>query len=216
MATIKYSCVNEGRALIAEFPAGEQAKLGDILQRIIATIPQNEYRRKTIEDGKGSGVNFHYLANGSGKVFACAATPEVRMQIAFAFLEAVEATCKGEAGAAVDGKALKKTLQTKLEYYNNAKNDKIAALNEEISGVKNIMLQNMDKVIARGDQIDTMAQKSNQLVDDASKFQKGATKLKRMECAKNAKLTAAVIAVVLIVLLVILMIACKPNFSSCS
>ena len=213
--SIKYACVNEGRTLVSELPAGEQAKLGDILQRIIATIPQNEYRRKTIEDDKGSGVNFHYLANGQGKVFACAATPEVRMQIAFAFLESVESACKGVEGATLDAKLVKKTLQGKLEYYNNPKNDKIGALNTEITGVKDVMLQNMDKVIARGDQIDAMAQKSNQLVDDASKFQKGATKLKHMECAKNAKMTIAVVSVVIIVLLVILMVACKPNFSNC-
>lgn len=197
--------------MMSEFPVGEQPKLAETLQRVLATIPPKEYRRKTIED-KDSGFNYYYISNGEGRIVGCVATSDVRMRTAFAFLEAVEPLVRGPA---TDFKNAKKLLQQKMEFYNNPANDKITALNDDINQVVDVMMDNMDKVLARGDKVDVLHSKTITLADQAQVFQKKATDLKRIMCMRNAKLTIAVVIAVLVVILIILMIACKPNFSDC-
>lgn len=209
---IKYSCINDGSNLLAEYPAGEQPKLAETLQKVLATVPPKEYRRKTIEDKEGS-VNYHYISNGEGRIVGCVTTPDVRMRTVFAFLEAVEPLVRGPATDLRNGKKL---LQQKTEFYNNPQNDKITALNDDINQVVDVMMDNMDKVIVRGDKIDTLQQKSVTLADQAQTFQKKSTDLKRNLCLRNAKMMIMIGGAVAVVILIIVMIACKPNFSACS
>lgn len=208
---IKYSCINDGATMLAEFPTAEQPKLADTLQKVIATVPPKEYRRKTIEDKEG-GMNYHYISNGEGRIVGCVTTSDVRMRVVFQFLEAVEPLIRGPAAELRNGKKL---LQQKMEFYNNPQNDKITDLNNEINNVVDVMMDNMDKVLARGDRVDTLHSKSTTLAEQAQTFQTKSTALKRSLCLRNAKMTAMIVGGVLAVLLVILLIACKPNFSAC-
>ncbi|KAG8343011.1 putative Synaptobrevin [Trypanosoma vivax] len=212
---IKYSCINEGSTLLAEYPPGEHPKLAEIMQKVIATVPGKEYRRKTIEDKEG-GVNYHYISNGEGRIVACVTSNDMRMRTVFAFLEAVEPLVRGS--ACPPGNELRngrKLLQQKMDFYNNPQNDKITALNEDINQVVDVMMDNMDKVLARGDRIDTLHDRSATLSEQAHQFQKRSTQLKRNMCWKNFKLTLMIILAVGVVIFIIVLLACKPNFSNC-
>ncbi|KAK7201826.1 Qc-SNARE protein [Novymonas esmeraldas] len=212
---IKYSCVNDETTLLAEYPAGEQPKLAETMQKVIATVPPKEYRRKTIED-KDGGVNYNYISNGEGRIVACVTTSDMRMRTVYAFLEAVEPLVRGSVGP--QGAELrngKKLLQQKMEFYNNPQNDKITALNDDINQVVDVMMDNMDKVLARGDRIDTLHEKSSTLADQAQQFQQRSTELKRNLCMKNLKLTLMIVGAVIVVIIIILLIVCRPNFSRC-
>ncbi|EKF98574.1 vesicle-associated membrane protein, putative [Trypanosoma cruzi] len=212
---IKYSCINDGTVLLAEYPPGEQPKLAETMQKVIATVPGKEYRRKTIEDKEG-GVNYHYISNGEGRIVACVTTNEMRMRTVFAFLEAVEPLVRGNVGPpGTELRNGKKLLQQKMDFYNNPQNDKITALNDDINQVVDVMMDNMDKVLARGDRVDTLHEKSNTLADQAEQFKQRSTQLKRSMCLKNVKLTLMIIGTVGVVILIIVVIACKPNFSNC-
>ncbi|CCW60189.1 unnamed protein product [Phytomonas sp. EM1] len=194
----------------------EEPQLAETMQKVIATISPKEYRRKTIEDKEG-GVNYNYISNGEGRIVACVTTSDMRMRTIFAFLEAVEPLVRGSVGP--QGSELrngKKLLQQKMEFYNNPQNDKITALNEEINQVVDVMMDNMDKVLARGERLDTLVDRATSLSNQAQEFQHCSTELKRNLCMKNIKLTLIIIAVVLVFILIILMIVCKPNFSRCS
>lgn len=209
---IKYSCINEGTSMIAEYPPAEQPKLAETPQKVLATVAPKEYRRKTVEDKEG-GHNYHYISNGEGRIVGCVTTSDVRVRTVFAFLEAVEPLVRGPTS---DLRNAKKLLQQKMEFYNNPQNDKITALNEDINQVVDVMMDNMDKVLARGDRVDTLHSKSVTLTEQAETFQKRSTELKRSMCMRNAKMTAMIVVAVLVVILIILMIACKPNFKDCS
>eukprot|EP00331_Platyophrya_macrostoma_P003620 CAMPEP_0176425144 /NCGR_PEP_ID=MMETSP0127-20121128/11231_1 /TAXON_ID=938130 /ORGANISM="Platyophrya macrostoma, Strain WH" /LENGTH=211 /DNA_ID=CAMNT_0017806283 /DNA_START=63 /DNA_END=698 /DNA_ORIENTATION=+ len=208
---IKYSCINDGSTLLAEYPPQEQPKLADTLQKVIATVPPKEYRRKTIEDKEG-GVNYHYIANGEGRIVGCVTSSDVRMRTVFAFLEAVEPLVRGPATDLRNGKKL---LQQKMEFYNNPQNDKITALNDDINQVVDVMMDNMDKVLTRGDRLDSLHAKSVTLADQAHAFQTTSTQLKRNMCMRNVKMFIMIGGAVAVLILIIVLIACKPNFSSC-
>ena len=207
--TIKYACVYDKQALVAEWSAQNQPSIEGVLKEVVSTIPLHIYRRKTLDDAKGTGLVFHYISTGSGQIFICAAAPEMRAQIVFQFLDVIEQFFKNGPSK------LSKVLAEKAAFFNSMKNDKLAVLHREIDNVKDIMMQNMDTVIARGEQLDSMAQKSTQLVDDASSFQRSAIKIRRMEYARTIKLVMIGILAFGSFITVILMMICKPNFSKC-
>lgn len=81
--------------------------------------------------------------------------------------------------------------------------NKIKLIQNEISETTHIMKQNIDVVLERGEKIETLQEKTQQLEKDANTFQKISTKLKRSMCIKNAKMTAIIIAIFLIIFLII-------------
>lgn len=95
-------------------------------------------------------------------------------------------------------------------------NDKICSVINEIDETKNIMIHNIDLVIARGEKIDNLLVQSDNLVNDAKMFNKSTTKLKRLFFFKNLKLILIISVFIMIILLIILFAACYPNFSNCS
>lgn len=213
---IKYSCINEGATLLADFPGDADPKFVETMQKVLSTVPPREYRRKTIDDKEG-GVNYHYISNGEGCIVACVTSSDMRMRTVFAFLEAVEPLVRGTGGGGAGGELRngKKLLQQKMEFYNNPQNDKITALNDDINQVVDVMMDNMDKVLTRGDRIDTLQEKSSNLADQAQQFQDRSTELKRALCMKNLKFTIMIVCAVILVIIIIVMIACNPNFSKC-
>ena len=206
---VKYACINDGNKLIAEHPAGEFPKLAQTLQTVLATVPPREYRRQTVEDQE---VNFHYLSNGDGRIVGCVSTREVRSRTISSFLEAVEALVRGPSADLRNGK---KMLQTKMEYFNDPANDKISAVQESIDRAKDLMTDNVDKAMARGDQLDEMHQKSSNLQQQAHEFDSKAQDLKTAMCWKNIKMMVLIGAAVTVVIIIIVFIACKPNLSDC-
>jgi vesicle-associated membrane protein 7 len=206
---IKYSCINDGQKLVAEHPAGELPKFATTLQSVFTSVPPKEFRRQTVED---TDVNFHYLSNGDGRIVGCVSTKETRARVVTGFLEAVEQLVRGPS---VDMRNSKKLLQSKMEYFNDPANDKIAVVQESVDAAKNIMSDNVDKAMARGDQLGEMHQRSVNLQSQAQEFEGNAQALKNAMCWKNIKMMVLIGVVVTVVIIIIVFIACKPNLSAC-
>jgi len=205
---IRYASVYDDGNLIAEFPQNEFPKLADTLKTVVSSVPRREYRRQTVED---TDVNYHYLSNGEGRIVGCVTTKDVKTRVVFAFLDGAESVVRGQA----DPRSTKKMLQQKMEYHNDPANDKITAVQDSIDRAKDIMTDNVDKALARGDRIDTLHAKSVTLSEQADKFNKKAGDLKRQMCLRHAKFVAMAVGSVLVLVFIILIAVCKPNFSAC-
>ena len=206
---IKYSCVNDGANMIAEYPVGEQPKLAATLQTVLGTVPPREYRRQTVED---TDTNYHYLSSGDGRIIGCVSTKDVKTRVVFNFLDAVEALVRGQT---YDMRNAKKLLQQKMEFYNDPANDKITAVQDSIDRAKDIMVDNVDKALARQDRLDTLHAKAVTLQEQAHTFQKKSTDLKRQLLCRHICFVAGIVGAVAVLIFIILMIVCKPNFSAC-
>lgn len=74
----------------------------------------------------------------------------------------------------------------------------------------------MSSVFQRGEKIELLVDKTDQLEAHAFKFHRGARTLKRQMCLKNAKWIIAIVIVLAIVIYVILAIACGgANLPKC-
>ena len=49
----------------------------------------------------------------------------------------------------------------RLYYYNSPDNDKLALIKGNIDATKNIMLENLDKLLERGEKIELLVEKTN-------------------------------------------------------
>jgi vesicle-associated membrane protein 7 len=85
-----------------------------------------------------------------------------------------------------------------MAYYNNLKNDKITSLHDKIDGVKTNMIGNIDKLLDRGESLDSLLDRSDELNASAEVFKRGSTKLKVAMVKRNIVI-AIVIAIVILV-----------------
>ena len=83
--------------------------------------------------------------------------------------------------------------------------DKLASVNARVNDVKSSLQKNIELAITRGERIDEMAEKSEQLAEDASTFQASARKVRQKFWARYWKMIALIVilAAVLIIIVVV-------------
>uniref|UniRef100_A0A0F8BCY5 Vesicle-associated membrane protein 8 n=1 Tax=Larimichthys crocea TaxID=215358 RepID=A0A0F8BCY5_LARCR len=85
--------------------------------------------------------------------------------------------------------------------------DKVQALQNQVDGVKNIMTQNVDRILARGERLDELMDKSEDLQAGAQHFKQTSQKVARSYWWKNVKLIVVIVVIVLIIILIIILLA---------
>ncbi len=100
-------------------------------------------------------------------------------------------------------------LKAQVEAFNEKiSNQKIDLIQKEINNVKGIMVQNIDKVLARGEKIELLVDKSEQLDQKALIFKKEATKVRKIMWWNNCKFWLLLVLVLAAVGLVIYVSVC--------
>lgn len=85
--------------------------------------------------------------------------------------------------------------------------DKVSALRSQVDGVKDIMTQNVDRILARGERLDDLMDKSEDLQAGAQHFKQTSQKVARKYWWKNVKLVVVIVVIVLIIILIIILLA---------
>lgn len=85
--------------------------------------------------------------------------------------------------------------------------DRVKALQSQVDGVKDIMTQNVDRILARGERLDDLMGKSEDLQAGAQNFKHTSQKVARAYWWKNVKLIVVIVVIVLIVILIIIFLA---------
>lgn len=85
--------------------------------------------------------------------------------------------------------------------------DKVQTLRDQVDGVKDIMTQNVDRILARGERLDDLMGKSEDLQAGAQNFKQTSQKVARTYWWKNVKMVVVIVVVVLIIVLIIILLA---------
>ncbi|XP_035022305.1 vesicle-associated membrane protein 8 [Hippoglossus stenolepis] len=85
--------------------------------------------------------------------------------------------------------------------------DKVQTLKDQVDGVKNIMTENVDRILARGERLDDLMGKSEDLQAGAQHFKQTSQKVARSYWWKNAKMVVVIVVIVLIIVLIIILLA---------
>ncbi|KNE64586.1 hypothetical protein AMAG_09944 [Allomyces macrogynus ATCC 38327] len=82
---------------------------------------------------------------------------------------------------------------------------KTSAIQAQVNEVVGIMQQNIEKVMERGERLDTLQTKTEDLSQSANQFRRGATKVRKQMWWKNMKLKIIVFLIVVAILLAIIL-----------
>jgi hypothetical protein len=151
--------------------------------------------------------------NERGLTFLCVADSEMGHRVPYAFLNDVRDRFLS---SGVDWKnsrelglndSFQRVLADRMHFFSHDPDaDKINKVKQEVGKAKSVMMENIDKVIQRGENIEVLVDKTERLDMSSQTFKVKSKQLERKMCCKNAKLTALLIAIGVVLFIVILMI----------
>ncbi|KAM7467093.1 hypothetical protein LguiB_014655 [Lonicera macranthoides] len=207
-----YSFVARGTMILAEFTeftGNFPAIATQCLQKLPSTNNKFTYNC--------DHHSFNFLVE-DGYAYCVVAKDSVGKQISIAFLERMKVDFRkryggGKADTAVAkslnkefGPIMKEHMQYIIDHADEI--EKLLKVKAQVSEVKSIMLENIDKAIDRGENLTVLSDKAETLRDSAQEFKKKGTQIRRKMWYQNMKIKLVVLGVLLLLVLVIWLSIC--------
>lgn len=161
--------------------------------------------------------SFNFLVH-DGYAYCVVAKENVSKQISIAYLERLKADFKKRYGGGKADTAAAKSLNTEfgpimkehMQYIvDHAEEiEKLLKVKAQVSAVKTIMLENVDKAIDRGENITVLSDKAQDLRDSAQEFKQKGTQIRRKMWYQNMKIKLVVLGIILLLVLVLWLSIC--------
>jgi vesicle-associated membrane protein 7 len=185
-----YALVSRGPTILAE----HASTAGNFASIAIQIIPKINDVKCTFQHDR---YYFHTMTQ-DGCVFMVVAFQEFGRRIPFEFLTDVAAKFKlkyGSRAQTAESYALNdfhSVLEQQMIFFSN--NDKFHQVRGEIESVKEVMVTNIEKVLERGEALEILVDKTDNLNQASFAFKKRSTALRRAMWWKNTKLVVIMIA----------------------
>ncbi|MCO5593089.1 hypothetical protein L7F22_047095 [Adiantum nelumboides] len=170
---IVLSLVASGSTVLCETHNEEHARFVTAAETILGRIQPNATRLSySFENWL-----FHYIAEG-GVVYLCAADGEMGRRLPFAFLSEVQKQFLSTFDTALlsdaqpaDFVAFTPTLASTMHRFNTQPHsDPVKAAQSELAGVKDIMTQNVEQILNRGERLDLLMNRTDQAAHQSMAF----------------------------------------------
>jgi|ERR1712086_856300 len=163
---------------------------------------------------------FHYMVKG-GLVYLCMAQQTFSRRSCFMFLNDIagrfEATFADRGATAVQyefNEEFHRVMQNQMNFFAKHK-DQMAQAKEDVEQVKDLVSKTIEKVIDRGERIDLLVDRSEELTRDSYSFRRSSTDLKRAMMCQNFKMIMLMTGGVVGVLIIVLMMFCGTDLKGC-
>lgn len=221
MASIIYALVanDESFTPLAEVALAE-GNFQLMAVKLLTKVEKNASRSFTYENK----FTFHYH-NENGFTFLCMTDAGLANRTAYEFLfdikekffESYGAEAREAIGLAAN-RDFGEVMKSRMEFFNTDPNaDKLKTVRSNIEKTKDIMIENIDRVLARGEKIELLVKKTEYMSDSAVSLRKQAVKVKRHMWWKNVKLTLLVVGIVTGIVFFAVVLGCGGfSFQYCS
>jgi len=201
--------VSRGSTILAEHQAPGQRDFSHATQTILSKIPPNNSKLTYVWEQ----YLFHYISEG-GFTFLVMADDSVGRKMPFAFLADLQrkfielpssssAVLSSTPAYGLQG-TFSPTIASLMHTYNTAPpTDEVARAQAELNQVKDIMVQNVEQILSRGERIELLVDKTDSMATQATAFRRGARTVRRQMWWKNSKILALSILVALLLLYII-------------
>ncbi|KAL6212051.1 hypothetical protein ACLB2K_017274 [Fragaria x ananassa] len=209
---ILYTLVARGSVMLAEFSAAA-TNASAISRQILEKIPGDSDTHVSYSQDR---YIFH-VKRTDGLTVLCMADETAGRRMPFSFLEDIHQRFVRSYGRAVltaqaygMNDEFSRVLSQQMEYYSNDPNaDRINRLKGEMSQVRNVMIENIDKVLERGDRLELLVDKTANMQGNTFRFRKQARRFRSTVWWRNVKLTIALIVLVLVVIYIVMAFVCN-------
>nr|KYP73249.1 Vesicle-associated membrane protein 711 family [Cajanus cajan] len=189
---ILYALVGRGSVVLAEFSA-TTTNASAIARQILDKIPGNNDTHVSYSQDR---YIFH-VKRTDGLTVLCMADDTAGRRLPFAFLEDIHQKFVRTYARAVHtaqpygmNEEFSRVLSQQMEYYSSDPNaDRINRLKGEMSQVRNVMIENIDKVLDRGDRLELLVDKTANMQGNTLRFRKQARRFRSTVWWRNVKLT---------------------------
>ncbi|XP_047951467.1 vesicle-associated membrane protein 721-like [Salvia hispanica] len=207
-----YSFVARGTTILVEYTEFK-GNFTTIASQCLQKLPASS--NKFTYNCDGHTFNYHVE---NGFTYCVVAVESTGRQLPIAFLERVKedfnkrygggkATTAGEHSLNKEfGPKLKEHMQYCVDHPDEVNN--LAKVQSQVSEVKGVMIENIEKVLDRGEKIELLVDKTEDLRSQAQDFKAKGTQLKRNMWFENMKIKLIVIGLLILIALLIWVSIC--------
>lgn len=209
--TILYTLVARGSVVLAEF-SGTATNASTISRQILEKTPGDNDMNVSYSQDR---YIFH-VKRTDGLTVLCMADDVAGRRIPFAFLDDIHQRFVRTYGRAVLSAQpyamnddFSRVLSQQMDYYSNDPNaDRINRLKGEMGQVRTVMIENIDKVLERGDRLELLVDKTANMQTNTLHFRKQTRRFRTTVWWRNVKLTIVLILLLLVIVYVVLAFVC--------
>lgn len=208
-----YSFVARGTAVLAEhteFSGNFAVIAAECLRKLPASNNRFLYNC--------DGYTFNYLVD-AGYTYCVVAAESAGRQLPIAFLDRIKEDFTkryggGKAATAPVNSLTKEfgpKLREHMQYCVDHKEEinKLEKVKDQVAQVKGVMMDNIDKVINRGEKIEDLVHKTDNLRSEADAFKQQGTQIRRKMWLSNMKIKLIVLGIIIALVLIIVLSVCK-------
>ena len=150
---------------------------------LLSKIPPTDGRMTYVYDS----YTFHYIVE-NGICYLCMSDEPNKHRVPYAFLNDMKEQFLAKYGLDAAQKAIafsfneefSSTIEDRMNYYNaGGSADQIDNVRNQIDEVKGVMVQNIEKVLERGEKIELLVDKTDRLNQQAFKFEASSRNLRK-------------------------------------
>ncbi|KAF9002570.1 VAMP/synaptobrevin-like protein [Cyathus striatus] len=214
-----HALVAKGNTILAEHQA-DKRDFSQATQTILSKIPPNNSKLTYVWEQ----YLFHYISEG-GYTYLVMADDSAGRRMPFAFLnELQEKFTSIPSSSSTDGTppayALQGTFGPTIAALVNTYNtspptDELARAQNELNHVKDIMVQNVEQILSRGERIELLVDKTDVMAGQATAFRRGARTVRREMWWRNKKVVGLSVIVALILIWLFAAQFCGAGLNQC-
>jgi len=213
-----HALVAQGSTILAEHQAGKR-DFSQATQTILSKIPPNDSKLTYVWEE----YFFHYISEG-GFIYLVMADDSAERRMAFAFLADLQRKFLSSPSSSSSGDTpayglqgtFGPTIVALIHTYNTAPPvDELTRAHTELNQVKDIMVQNVEQILSRGERIELLVDKTDAMAGQATAFRRGARNVRRQMWWKNTKVIAVCVIVALFFLWLIVAQFCGAGLNHC-
>jgi len=206
-----HALVAQGSTILAEHQAGKR-DFSQATQTILSKIPPNNSKLTYVWEQ----YLFHYISEG-GFTYLVMADDSAGRRMPFTFLGELQrkflstpsASSSSSSTASLPPHALQSTFgpvvsQLVYTYNTSPPEDDLSRAQSELAQVKDIMVQNVEQILSRGERIELLVDKTDTMASQATAFRRGARTVRRQMWWKNKRVLGLGVLVALVILWVIM------------
>ncbi|XP_015275982.1 PREDICTED: vesicle-associated membrane protein 7 [Gekko japonicus] len=183
----------------------------EVTEQILAKTP-SENNKLTYSHGN---YLFHYICEDR-IIYLCITDDNFERSRAFTFLNEIKKRFQNTYGSRAQtalpyamNSEFSTVLAAQLKYHSETKgNEQVAETQAQVDELKGIMVRNIDLVAQRGEKLELLIDKTENLVDSSVTFKTTSRNLARAMCMKNLKLTIIIAIVTIVIIYIIVSAAC--------
>eukprot|EP00549_Striatella_unipunctata_P016831 CAMPEP_0118702152 /NCGR_PEP_ID=MMETSP0800-20121206/17705_1 /TAXON_ID=210618 ORGANISM="Striatella unipunctata, Strain CCMP2910" /NCGR_SAMPLE_ID=MMETSP0800 /ASSEMBLY_ACC=CAM_ASM_000638 /LENGTH=189 /DNA_ID=CAMNT_0006603267 /DNA_START=39 /DNA_END=605 /DNA_ORIENTATION=+ len=185
--TIVYALVSREKTVLAEHTAtSATGNFPTVTRVLLSKIPTTDGKMTYVYDQ----YVFHYVVE-NGICYLCMSDELHKHRIPYAFLHDMKDRTVSRYGIDILTRAIAFSLneefspiiEERMNFYNSGDAEKtidtIGAVKSQIEDVKDVMVQNIEKVLERGEKIELLVDKTDRLNQQAFKFEASSRTLRR-------------------------------------